>query len=182
MKIAFQTKESISRKSHRKIIDFRCFSIGFHSNTFTDIILKGCNWIITKWRTQSHPCSWAIWHKSPLNIHCTLPQFWTHNNKVHDIYNIYNISRSYSYQALSQSPKSRNFADDIFICIKIFFIKNWGVLDSSFTRLFHWLNWQYIYGTIGLDNGLAPSKWEAIISANDDIVHWCVIGPQWVML
>ena len=55
-------------KSHGDFMDFTCFSRGLHSNTFRNIILKGFNWIITKWRTQSHSYLWAIQHKSPLNI------------------------------------------------------------------------------------------------------------------
>ena len=83
-------------KSHGGTMDFMCFSKGFHSNTFRDIIIKGFNCIITKWRTQSHSCSWAIQHESPLKIQ--------YNNFEHTtVHNIYNVSRSY------------HFADDIFI-------------------------------------------------------------------
>ena len=89
MKIAFQTKESIWRRSHGETMDFMCFSKGFHSTTFRDIIIKCFNWIITKWRTQSHSCSWAIQLKAPLKIQ--------YNNFEHTttVYNIYNVSRSY---------------------------------------------------------------------------------------
>ena len=55
----------------KKVMEKLCISLlskGFHHNTFNDIIIKGFNWIITKWRTQCHSCSWAIQHKSPLNI------------------------------------------------------------------------------------------------------------------
>ena len=31
-------------------------------------------------------------------------------------------------------------------------------------------NWQY--PSIGLDNGLAPNRWQAIIWANADPIHW----------
>ena len=67
LKIAFQTKEIIWRKSHGETMDFTYFSRGLHSNTSRDIIMKGFNWIITLWGTQSHSCSWAIQHTSPFN-------------------------------------------------------------------------------------------------------------------
>ena len=40
---------------------------------------------------------------------------------------------------------------------------------------FHWkcpyeFNWEYPY--IGLDNGLAPNRWQAIIWTNTDLIHW----------
>ena len=66
--ISFQTKGSIWRKSYVEIVYFTFFSKGFYPNTFRDIIIKGFNWIITKWRKQCHSCSLAIQHKSPLNI------------------------------------------------------------------------------------------------------------------
>ena len=68
IKIAFQKKESIWRKCRDETMDFTCFSKGFHSNIFRDIIIKSFNWIIKKWKAQSYTCSWAIQHKSPLNI------------------------------------------------------------------------------------------------------------------
>ena len=33
-------------------------------------------------------------------------------------------------------------------------------------------NWQY--PSIGLDNGLAPNRWQAIIWTNVDLIHWRV--------
>ena len=54
---------------------------------------------------------------------------------------------------------------------------------------FHWYftevysqgsNWQYT--SIGSDNGLVPTRQQAIIWTNDDLVYWgiCVTQPQWV--
>ena len=40
-------------------------------------------------------------------------------------------------------------------------------------------NWQYII--IGLDNGLALNRRQAIIFTNDDLVNWHIYAqPQWV--
>ena len=60
-------RKHLTKKSWRNYV-FHFFSKGFHPNTFRDIIIKRLNWIITKWGTQCHSCSWAIQHKSPLNI------------------------------------------------------------------------------------------------------------------
>ena len=60
-------RKHLTKNSWRNCV-FTFFSKGFHPNTFRDIIIKSFNWIITKWRTQCNLCSWAIQHKSPLNI------------------------------------------------------------------------------------------------------------------
>ena len=112
--------EKHSTKSHGGDVYLTCFSKSFHPNTFRDIIIKDFKWTITKWRTQSHSCSWAIQHKSPLNIQYN--NFETHKNKVHNI-SLQIISTD---QAPRPSPKSRHSADDIFICIEIVFIENCG--------------------------------------------------------
>ena len=114
METAIQTKGSIWRKSRGDIMDLTCFSKGFQSNTFRDIVVKGFNWKFTK----SHSCSWAIQHKSPLNIH--------YNNFEHTTKYIHmqRLQIKSTNQALRPSPKSRHFADDIFIYIKISFIKH----------------------------------------------------------
>ena len=175
MKIAFQTKESISRKSHRKITDFTCFSKGCHSNTFTDIILNGFNWIITKWRTQSHPCSWAIWHKSPLNIHY-------HNFEHTTKCIIFTTSPDHILIRHCVRAQRADILQTTFSYVLKFSLSKIVVFRFELhpfvplvkLAIYRWYNW--------FNNGLAPSKWEAIISANDDIAHWCVLGPQWVML
>ena len=48
-------------------------------------------------------------------------------------------------------------------------------------------NWQY--GSIGSDNGQAPSRWQAIIWTKDGLVDWCIYVPlalnelkQWFVL
>ena len=82
-------REAFDEKSLKNCV-FHVFSKGFHPNTFRDIIIKGFDWTITKWRTQSHSCSWAIQPKSPLNIQCN--NFEHTKNKVQYIYN---VSRSY---------------------------------------------------------------------------------------
>ena len=49
----------------------------------------------------------------------------------------------------------------------------WGVLyfDQNFTKVCsQWSNWQY--PSIGLDNGLAPNRRQAIIWTNADLIHW----------
>ena len=61
-------RKHLTKKSWKIVYFTSFFSKGLHPNTFRDIIIKSFNWIISKWRTQCHSCSWAIQHKSPLNI------------------------------------------------------------------------------------------------------------------
>ena len=137
-------------------MDFTCFSKGFHFNTFRDIIIKGFNWIIT--RTQSHSCSWAIQHKSPLNMHYDNCEHRTTKCIIFTTSPIISTN-----QELRLSPKSRHFADDILISIKFFFIKNCGfkIRDSS------------VYSTGQIGNTSRVQL--AIISANIYIAHRCVV-------
>ena len=60
-----------------------------------------------------------------------------------------------------------HFADGIFICI--FVLKSF--ISSNFTEVCSQRsNWQY--PIIGLDNGLAPNRRQAIICTNTDPIHW----------
>ena len=50
----------------------------------------------------------------------------------------------------------------------------------------NWLIFNYILkqkqeASIALGNGLAPDRWQAIMSTNDDPVHCCIsqLGHQW---
>ena len=176
MKIPYQTKGSIWRKRNKSWGNcvFHVFCKGFHPNTFRDIFIKCFNWIITKWRTQCHSCSWAIHHKSLLNIQYSN---FEHTTTKCIIFATSPDHINWSGTAMRPSPKRRHFPDDIFIFIKIFFIENCGFyIRASSVCSTPGSNWQYVKGTIGLDNGLAPSKWDAIISANGDIPHRCVVG------
>ena len=158
-------------------MDFTSFSKGFHSNTFRDITIKGLNLVITKWRTQSHSCSWAIQHKSPLNIHC--------NNFEHKTTKFMIFTGSpKSYQLIRDWGRAQtaDISQTTLLYVLTFSLLKIGGFRFELNPLVPWVKLAIRLGTNGLDNGLAPSKWEAIISANDDIAHWCVVGPQWVML
>ena len=87
-------------------------------------------------------------------------------------------------QWVNWSPPGKNgrhFADDIFKCIflnekfcilikiSLKFVCEWIVLyfDENFTEVCL-SNWQW--PIIGLDNGLAPNRWQAIIGTNADTI------------
>ena len=80
------------------------------------------------------------------------------------------------FDPINSSPPGRNcryFADDIFRCIfvneKFFFL----ILIKKFTEdCSLGSNWQY--HSIGLDNGLAPNRQQAIIWTNSDQTNWRV--------
>ena len=39
----------------------------------------------------------------------------------------------------------------------------------------HLRKWKVLYfDSIGLDNGLAPNRRQAIIWTNADLIHWCI--------
>ena len=48
------------------------------------------------------------------------------------------------------------------------FLHNWAVSGSGLTHI----SGVNTYSSIGLDNGLTPNRWQAIIWTNDVIVHW----------
>ena len=46
-------------------------------------------------------------------------------------------------------------------------------LNKNLTEIHSLENdWQWV--SIGSDNGLAPKRQQAIIWANDDLIHWCI--------
>ena len=80
------------------------------------------------------------------------------------------------------------------VCRLFLGLTHWGpdkmvaILQTTFSNTFSWMemfwfplifqvysegsNWQYI--SIGLDNGLAPNRRQAIIWTNDGLIYWCI--------
>ena len=53
----------------------------------------------------------------------------------------------------------------------LYFVSNFSEVCSKGS------NWQY--PNIGVDNGLAPNRWQAIIWNNADPIYWRICGPRW---
>ena len=74
----------------------------------------------------------------------------------------------------NSSPPGQNgchFADNIFRCI--FINKKFCILIKiSLSFVPKGPNWQYT--SIGLDNGIAPNRQQAIIWTNAHPIHWCI--------
>ena len=53
--------------------------------------------------------------------------------------------------------------------------REWKLLysNSNFTEICSY-GFNYQYANIGSDNGLSPSRWQAIIWTNDSLVYWCI--------
>ena len=86
-----------------------------------------------------------------------------------------------NYALVNLSPPElnylgRHFADDI---LEMHF-REWKVwsFDKNFTQVCSWSsNWQW--PNIGLDNGLAPNRRQAIIWTNADPNHWHMYASLW---
>ena len=63
-----------------------------------------------------------------------------------------------------------NLADDISKCI--FVSETFCILIKTSLCLF--LRFQLKITQFGLDNGLAPTRWQAIIWTNAELIHWCL--------
>ena len=88
--------------------------------THSGTVIKGFNWIITKWPENAIAFVLES-NTSKLTSKHTVHQFWSHNKQSSQyLQRIMIISTN---QTRRPSPKSRHFADNIFICIKIFLIK-----------------------------------------------------------
>ena len=72
---------------------------------------------------------------------------------------------------IPQWTNGRHFADDIFKCI--FLNENvWISLKISLKFVPRVQIKKYT--SIGSDNGLVPTRWQAIIRTYDNPVHWCI--------
>ena len=80
----------------------------------------------------------------------------------------------FKHHALNSSPPGQNghhFADDIFRCILV--SENFCI-SIEISLKFDPRSPIYNKPAFGLDNGLVPNRWQAVIWNNADPIHWCI--------
>ena len=83
------------------------------------------------------------------------------------------VMTTLDFSEIEAWKKSPTLADDFFICM--FFIKSFIHFYYIFTEICaQWSKWQKVM--IGLGNGLAPNRRQAITLTNDDRFLWCIDG------
>ena len=80
----------------------------------------------------------------------------------------YGITRPQWVNSSPPGQNGRHFAGNIFRCI--FVNEKFCILIQISLKFVP--KWQYV--SIGLGNGLAPNRRQAITWTNDDLVHWCI--------